>query len=231
MISARVWRVVESQVQVATNALVDDLSEQLVLEELLDISKPNYPDATDRLHYLLKTPFRYPPLRWGSRFGDRLQRGIFYAAHAYPTALSEAAFYRLLFWRGMQTPPTLLRSQHLVFAARCHTENGFQLQHPPFTRYSKYLCDPVSYAVTQTLGLALREKGIEVIEYRSARDAEQGKDVAVFSPAGLRSRQPEKKLNALAQTSADGVVFKVEQTLYEFPLEQFLVDGQFPLPG
>jgi hypothetical protein len=52
---------VESQEQIATRGYVDTLAEQSVLEELLEESKPAYPDKTTDLHYLLKTPFRYPP--------------------------------------------------------------------------------------------------------------------------------------------------------------------------
>ena len=55
------WRVVESQHQVSTRKLVDSADEQALLEELIDGAKP--PDLTrGRLHYLLFTPFRYPPL-------------------------------------------------------------------------------------------------------------------------------------------------------------------------
>jgi hypothetical protein len=62
------WRVVESQHQVSTRKLVDTLEEQALLEELIDSAKPR--DTTNgRLHYLLSTPFRYPPLPYGSRFG------------------------------------------------------------------------------------------------------------------------------------------------------------------
>ena len=64
-------RLVESQEQVATLQLVDTLEEQALLEELIETSKPHLPPSSETLHYLLKTPFRYPPLRWGSRFGRR----------------------------------------------------------------------------------------------------------------------------------------------------------------
>ena len=69
------WRVVEAQHQVSTRKLVDTLEEQSLLEDLIDAAKP--PDPTQgRLHYLLSTPFRYPPLRHGSRFGTRHEPGL-----------------------------------------------------------------------------------------------------------------------------------------------------------
>ena len=57
--------------------LVDDLDQLVRPETLVEASKPPAPDAqqpdTPR-HLLLVTPFRYPPLRHGSRFGSRQER-------------------------------------------------------------------------------------------------------------------------------------------------------------
>ncbi|MCD8512620.1 MAG: hypothetical protein LRY63_03860 [Nitrincola sp.] len=67
-LEGEMYRMVESQEQVATMSYVDSLQEQAVLETLLESAKPSYPDAIisasmgSELHYLLKTPFRYPPL-------------------------------------------------------------------------------------------------------------------------------------------------------------------------
>ena len=63
----RLWRAVEAQHIASTLRLVASAEEQLVLERLLERSKPAIPaDAAD-LHYLLATPFRYAsPI--GSRF-------------------------------------------------------------------------------------------------------------------------------------------------------------------
>src|SRR5204862_2427670 len=73
------WRAVEAQHQVSTRKLVDSAEEQELLEELIDRTKP--PDMTaGKTHYLLATPFRYPPLRHGSRFGTRHERGIWYGS-------------------------------------------------------------------------------------------------------------------------------------------------------
>lgn len=43
-------QVVESQAQVATLQLVDNLAEQAVLEDLLESSKPPLPKASEALH-------------------------------------------------------------------------------------------------------------------------------------------------------------------------------------
>ena len=93
-LQGRLVRLVESQEQVATLQLVDTLEEQALLEELLESSKPPVPADAEPLHYLLKTPFRYPPLRWGSRFGRRHEPSLFYAALKLETAMAESAYYR-----------------------------------------------------------------------------------------------------------------------------------------
>lgn len=224
------WRVVESQRQIATINIVDNLAEQAVLEDLLENSKPSHPPGCDGLHYLLKTPFRYPPLRWGSRFGSRFELSIFYGAKTQTTALAETAFYRLLFLQGMSKPPVKLTSQHLMFSAYYHSKKAIQLQHSPFKEYSTELADPGSYVASQSLGTALREQGYQLIEFISARDEHQGINVAITTPHALHSRQPEKTIRLLMQTNRNGVEIKLEQALLQFPIDQFLVDGELSYP-
>src|SRR3954469_13342301 len=85
------WRVVESQHQVSTRKLVDTAEEQALLEDMIDRVKP--PDLTGgSLHYLLFTPFRYPPLNHGSRFGTRRERGIWYGSSDRRTAFAEVSY-------------------------------------------------------------------------------------------------------------------------------------------
>ena len=66
--SGLIWRLVEDQGRPASMTLVDTLDEQARLENILEASKPKLPSGCAHLHYLLFTPFRYPPSRHGSRF-------------------------------------------------------------------------------------------------------------------------------------------------------------------
>ena len=101
-LSGRAWRVVEAQHVTSTRKLVDSLEEQRILEELIEGSKPPPPDeARERgLHFLLFTPFRYPPLRHGSRFATRTEPSLWYGSTRPRTCLAECAYYRLLFVEG-----------------------------------------------------------------------------------------------------------------------------------
>ena len=76
--------------------LVDTLAEQHLLEDLLERAKPPLPDETAGLHYLLATPFRYPPTDRGSRFRRPSDPGVFYGADAVRTACAELGYWR---WR------------------------------------------------------------------------------------------------------------------------------------
>jgi hypothetical protein len=234
-LSGELLRIVESQQQVATLSLVDDLAEQALLEELLERAKPPLAPGSEGLHYLLATPFRYPPLRHGSRFGRRFEPSLFYGARRLSTLLAEAAYYRFVFWTGMAEPPPSgrLRTQHSVFRARFRGEHGVRLHQPPCAAHEAELRDPADYGPTQRLGSALRSAGVDAFEFVSARDGRRGLNVALFHPHALVSRKPLGLSRWLCETTAGQVTFAPEATptLHRFPLERFLVAGELPLPA
>jgi len=232
----RLVRLVESQAQVATLQLVDTLAEQALLEELLETSKPPLPQSAEPLHYLLKTPFRYPPLRWGSRFGGVHEPSLFYGALRLDTAMAEAAYYRFLLWDGMRVAPPSGRilSEHCTFEARYQVERGVQLQHPPFTQYQAELCHTSRYQACQVMGTAMREAGVEAFEYRSARCPLQGNNVALFVPAALAEKRPRNLMSWLCETTGEYVAFKNAQapdTPRVFRVQAYQCDGRLPRPA
>jgi hypothetical protein len=176
------WRVVESQHQISTRKLVDSDAEQQLLEQLIDAAKP--PERTrGRLHYLLFTPFRYPPLRYGSRFGARHEPGIWYGSEMLRTAFAEVAYYRLLFLEGTAADLGLLQTELTAFRASVRTQRGIDLTAEPFAEFESVLASPVSYAETQALGAAMRECGSDRAScVRTPRPAQPG-DVALFGNA------------------------------------------------
>src|SRR6516162_5765318 len=114
------WRAVEAQHQVSTRKLVDSAEEQILLEELIDKVKP--PDTTrGRLHYLLSTPFRYPPLPHGSRFGTHHDPGIWYGSESRRTMFAEVAYYRLVFLDGSRAALGAVTTQLTAFSVRAHS--------------------------------------------------------------------------------------------------------------
>lgn len=230
-LSGVLLRLVESQEQVATNQLVSSLDRQVILEDLLEATKPKLRPGTESLHYLLATPFRYPPLKHGSRFGTRSAPSLFYGALNTATVLAEAAYYRFLFWHGMVTPPAgKLDTQHTLFGAAYHTDQGLQLQAPPFASQRDVLCSPSDYGPTQALGADMRAASVEAVEFISARDPKHGINVALFTPTALSGTDPVFQDAWLCELTAEHVHFHAAHSrdFHTFTINTFLVAGKLP---
>jgi len=228
-------RLVESQQQVATSQLCDSLEESDLLEDMLETrSKPPYRADTAHLHYLLRTPWRYPPLRHGSRFGSPQEPSLFYGSLDVDTCLAESAYYRLRFYTDMAEPPHKIESQHTLFDARYHSDQGLRLQDPPFTEFTSQLRHTSDYRACQALGAALRTAGIHAIEFTSARSAHDGINIALLSPGALPEAAPRHHAQWLCHTHANGVSFISQgqpRQLLSFGLAQFLTKGVLPRPA
>lgn len=229
------WRVVESQHQVATRKLVDSDAEQQLLEQLIEEVKPRVRARTQRLHYLLFTPFRYPPLRHGSRFGTRAEPGIWYGAETQQAAFAEVAYYRLLFLEGTRADLGLLEVELTAFRITVRSNAGIDLTAQPFAAREAVIADKTSYAATQLLGRAMREAGVEVFRYRSARDREKGVNVGVFSPAAFGRRAPRafETWHCAATRERVEMVRRsyAERATYGYEKEEFMVNGELPAPA
>ncbi len=227
-------RIVESQEQIATNVLVDNLDEQALLEEMLEASKPPAPPETERLHYLLATPFRYPPLRHGSRFGVRQEPSLFYGSMDLGAALAETAYYRFLFWSGMEEPPPggKLTTRLTSFGALYRVGQGLVLYQEPFLQYAGRISDPQNYTESQELGGNMRAAGIEGFEYRSARDPDGGINIALFSPKAFSRPKPVWQELWICEISAAEVSFYSKgYDTWLYQRERFLVDSELPAPA
>lgn len=225
-------RIVESQQQIATTRIVDSLEEQSILESLLETTKPPIIDNTEHLHYLFSTPFRYPPLIHGSRFGSRFEPSLLYGSKTVKTLLIECSYYRFLFWSGMSEPPKSKKfiTEHTVFAGRYYSEQGLRLQDASFSEHTAALRHPANYTVTQTLGSAMREAGVEAFEYYSARDAKKGINIALYTANALIVNEPLYKSQWICSTTANNVRFssRDDSKVYGFNINEFKIDGVLP---
>ncbi len=233
-IGGELYRLVESQEQIATMKLVDSLEAQSLLEEMLETVKPPLPPGSDRLHYLLYSPFRYPPLQYGSRYGARHEPSLFYGSLTRKTVLAESAYYRFVFLHAMQTAPSLpIRSEHTLFSARYTTARGLQLQQGYCTEHRTALTHPADYTATLALGRVMREAAIEAFEFPSARCPEGGANVALYTPAAFAARRPREMQQWLCETTAEYITFAHahNRALHRFPMEMFTVEGVLPWPA
>ncbi|HSB95262.1 MAG TPA: RES family NAD+ phosphorylase [Spongiibacteraceae bacterium] len=233
-VEGRLLRLVESQEQIATLGYVDTLEEQALLEDLLEEAKPPYPEDWSDYHYLLKTPFRYPPLQWGSRFGSLHEQSIFYGGSSIDSTLAESAYYRWVFWFSIDAPPVKdkIRTEHTLFSVGYKTRKGIRLQIFPFDQYADELTHPQNYSATQTLGSAMRTAGVEAFEYLSARNPKQGMCVGLFSPQAFTQKRPEETSQWLCEVSATEVSFKQvgSKPITKYLISDFLFQGRLPLP-
>ncbi len=231
-LNCRTTRVVESQQQVATMSLVDTHDEQELLEQLLEESKPIVQNK--KKHYLITTPFRYPPLKYGSRFGEKHYSGIYYGSAEIKTCFCECAYYRFLFIEGMETIPEHLKihTQHLTFNVTIKTDRAIQLQHSPFNQYNN-LISPDDYRATQKLGTQMREDNIQVFTFQSARDDSDGINIGIFDPIAIVSKKPYKIDHWQCTTSQKTVIFynHIGNSSFEFTKDQFLMNGILPSPA
>jgi hypothetical protein len=231
---AQPWRVVEAQHRIATRKLVDSDREQTILEDLLESAKP-HPPHNRTLHYLLSTPFRYPPLPHGSRFGSRWEPGIWYGSEALRTAFAEVAYYRLLFLNGTDADLDGVGTDLSAFRASVDAARGVDLTTSRFDRWRARIASKTSYAATQPLGTSMREAGVDACRYASARDSEGGVNIALFAPRAFASARPKTVHPWHSVSTRAGVEVSkrdyFERASYRFPREAFLVQGALPHPA
>lgn len=229
------WRVVESQHEVSTRKLVDSAAEQELLESLVDNVKPPVV-VGERQHYLLSTPFRYPPLRYGSRFGSRRERGIWYGSESPRTAFAEVAYYRLLFLEGTHANLGLVTTALTAFTVRMRSAHSIDLTDAPFAVYRDTIASPESYVASQALGREMREAGVELFRFPSARDAAGGVNVGAFTPAVFHAATPRQLQRWHCAATRDGVDItrgdlRRAPERYRFERVSFLVRGELPRAG
>lgn len=232
--SMKLFRVVESQEQVATTLVTDSQEEQLLLEELLEESKPKQQNELAKRHYLIKTPFRYPPLRHGSRFGTIWEPALFYGSQTVECALAEVAYYRFVFLYDMEDSTLVtqhnIQSYHSSFYINAQSEKAVRLEQEPFEKFSAQLLSVQNYQATQLLGKAMRDAGVEMFSFASAR-MEDGLNGAIYNHQAIKSTKPNQLESWQCLTQEERVVFHnpVSATSFEFNKVEYLYNKDFPV--
>jgi hypothetical protein len=225
-----VYRIVETQETAATTSLVDNLEEQDLLEQLIDEVKPAYRTGTQSRHYLISSPFRYPPLKYGSRFGDITMPSYFYASDHVDTALVQCAYYRFVFFYHMIVPyEKAVKSDHMTFSVHVRSKAVADLTAIVSTSIKAQLTSPTHYTFTQQLGRFLsQEKGAEMIQFCSARHA-GGVNYAIANEQVITSEKPENNVNWICHSTLSTISFVTKgQRPVFFEIERFLVEGDLP---
>ena len=173
------WRVVEAQHVLSTRDLVDTASEHDMLEALLETSKPFI--HKDK-NYLIFTPFRYPPLKHGSRFGRMFEPSLWYGSLQLETAFAEVAYYQMLFHKNTSAQLDYIEMALTAFNTSLKTQHGIDLTEAPFYPYTHNISDKHSHVTSQMLGSLMRESQVAAFIYFAARTQHPSKNVAAFTP-------------------------------------------------
>jgi hypothetical protein len=210
----RLWRAVEAQHIASTLRLVANVEEQLLLERILDRSKPALPRDASDLHYLLATPFRYvSPI--GSRFRAPADAGVWYGAEKERTACAELGFWRWRFLMDCAGLESLGPSPQTVFRAGIDGRM-VDLTAAPFKRARMDWTNPNDYSAPQRFAQVARQAGIDAIRYESVRDPEHAGAVAVMSPACFKPRQPLDQRIWLLTVRPEAAIWQREAESHEF---------------
>jgi len=188
--------VVEAQYKVATAALVDSDEEQILLEEILEESKPSYPQAARGLHTLLKTPFRYgAPYPTGSRFRRAGPTpGVFYASEHLHTALAEMAYHRMRFHSASPDAPLPERPVlHTAFSVSYGVCQGLDLLLPPLDRDRALWTHRADYRATQALADEARGIAACALRHESVRDPHRRANVTLLTPEAFADNSPRAR--------------------------------------
>ncbi|NVO16614.1 MAG: RES family NAD+ phosphorylase [Rhodoplanes sp.] len=214
------WRLVEAQHHASTLKLVDSVTEQTLLETLIEETKPVLPPECRGLHYLLSTPFRYgAAYPTGSRFRRAgMTEGIFYAAETPATAMAETAFHRLLFFA--ESPATPWPSNPAEFTAfSVAYAAGRAIDLGRYAAAQPGLFHPTDYGPCQAFAETARAASIEVIRYTSIRDPGHGHNLALLTCRAFASPQPVEQRTWRVHLNAAGV-----QAICESPKQGLTFD-------
>jgi hypothetical protein len=173
------WRVVEAQHLLSTRHLVDSVEEHEILENLIESSKPKTPYNHN---YLIFTPFRYPPLPYGSRFGTIHEPSLWYGSLELETAFAEVSFYLQKFRFDSSANLGQLTLLHTAFKTKVSCKAGICLEKPPFAEFREFISAQDSYQYSQILGSEMRQAAVQAFTFYSARTDNDRLNIGIYSP-------------------------------------------------
>ncbi len=186
------WRVVEAQHILSARDLVDTSDEHDILEALLEQSKPA---IEMNKNYLIDTPFRYPPLKYGSRFGGLYEPSLWYGSLELKTALAEVAYYMKKFHADSTADLSYIETMHTAFQVKTETTHGVDLTQKPFHQFQQQISHPIDYEISQQLGSDMRQSQVKAFLFTSARCPHQLTNFAAFDAGVFHPNQQQYVFN------------------------------------
>ncbi|WP_162902346.1 RES family NAD+ phosphorylase [Facilibium subflavum] len=223
-----VYRSIETQNNASTLKLTEgNVQEQERLEQLLEEKAKPQTEYTN-YHYLIYTPFRYPPLKHGSRFGSMYEKSLWYGSTNKETALAESAFYLFNFNRQANIENTLY-FERTVFSIQCNINKFLDLTKIRKLN-QKRLTSKGNYAYPQKLSKAMREIDIEAFLYESARNA-GNKNFAAYTPEVFKKNTLKVMPAYIGVFTPKEITYKstiYHDEVFSYPIESFFHDNTLP---
>jgi hypothetical protein len=141
----------------------------------------------------------------------------------------------MVFLQGTRADLGAVTTQLTAFAVNARSPRSIDLTSPPFASHRRTIASPSSYRETHALGRAMRDAGVELFRYPSARDPMHRANVAAFTPAVFGKAKP-RELQTWHCTATRALVELAKRDyfgreVYAFAREIFLVDGKLPAPA
>lgn len=221
---ADLWRGVEAQHKISTMRLVDSAQEQLVLEKILEASKPALPMQAQGAPYLLTTPFRYLS-QWPSRFRRPNEPGVWYGADEVETVCAELGYWR---WRFLMESEGLrdqsMLPEFTIFQAHV-AGKAIDLSQKPWSRAARSWTQSSDYSECHRLAEHIRNSAVQWLHYTSVRDPEHRLCAAVFDVSALSLPRPTAQQTWAAKIQADVVFFSHEGLSLQFDPQSWVSDA------
>ena len=184
-------RLTRRQNAITTRKLVDNIREHEVLAQILAKPHAAFVRANSRgvLHPLLSNPFRSPPLAYGGRFHTRFEQSLFYGANDIKTAMAEVAYHRFLDQKLSAAQLEPMQVPYISFTVKLVSQKALELVESPFDRWQARISHPSTYTHSQSFGAKMRQCGVEVFSFASARQ-KKGVCVGVLSAEAFAQNTP-----------------------------------------
>ena len=135
------------------------------------------------------------------------------------TALAEVAYYRFLFLQGTDADLGTVYADFTVFRASIKTTRGIDLTREPFVKLKSILIHPTDYQFTQQLGDKLRDAKVQAFRFFSARDKDNGINIAVLNGLAFDQKTPLEFMHWHCNANMDQVEFVSQDILNQSQLE------------
>ena len=189
------------------------------------------PGGCEKLHHLLSTPFRYPPLRHGSRFDPASSPACSMPRAAATPCLPKphtTDWCSGKAWRWFQRRP-----DDPAHPVRWAVQNGARAAVAEAAlRFLPGACWPTLELSGNTgARTAMRGAGVEAFEFRLGPGSGRRHESGHFTPVALSAPRPVFAEAWLCETSSTGVVFTVRAAGRSRTIRsRYFVDGVCPCP-